>query len=119
MQAAGGAASCCEALRHASSDVSTASSPMRALHLALLLHAIDAVDAARRPYDTKVRVASQRSAPLPPTAPQNPTLTEYMRLPTAQYALLDLPYGADLRRKGSSGDQELLSSSSRPSNSSS
>ena len=31
-----------------------------------------------------------------------------MRLPTAQYALLDLPYGADLRRKGSSGDQELF-----------
>ena len=80
----------------------------RAMRLALLLHAAAALSTQRRPYDTKVRVASQRSAPLPPTAPQNPSLTEYMRLPTAQYALLDLPYGADLRRKGSNGDQELF-----------
>ena len=57
---------------------------MRALQVALLLHAAAALSTQRRPYDTKVRVASQRSAPLPPTAPQNPTLTEYMRLPTAQ-----------------------------------
>jgi hypothetical protein len=78
------------------------------MRLTLVLHAAAALSTTRRPYDTKVRVASQRSAPLPPTAPQNPTLTEYMRLPTAQYALLDLPYGADLRRKGSSGDQELF-----------
>ena len=78
------------------------------MRLTLVLHAAAALSTQRRPYDTKVRVASQRSAPLPPTAPQNPTLTEYMRLPTAQYALLDLPYGADLRRKGSSGDQELF-----------
>ena len=65
---------------------------MCALRLTLL-HAADALSTQRRPYDTKVRVASQRSAPLPPTAPQNPTLTEYMRLPTAQYAL-----GPALRR---------------------
>ena len=62
------------------------------MRLTLVLHAAAALSTQRRPYDTKVRVASQRSAPLPPTAPQNPTLTEYMRLPTAQYALLDLPY---------------------------
>jgi hypothetical protein len=32
-----------------------------------------------------------------------------MRLPTAQYALLDLPLGADLRRKGTDGQgQELF-----------
>ena len=77
-----------------------------AMRLALLLHAIDAL--STRPYDTKVRVASQRSAPLPSTAPREPSLTAYMRLPTAQYALLDLPFGADLRRKGSDGDQELF-----------
>ena len=40
-----------------------------AMRLALLLHAAAGLATQKRPYDTKVRVASQRSAPLPPTAP--------------------------------------------------
>lgn len=49
-------------------------------------------------YDTRVRVRSRCSARVAPTAPAAPSLTDYMRLPTAQYELLPLPFGASLTR---------------------
>jgi len=53
---------------------------------------------ATRQYDTHVRVSSRLTRRIPTSAPREPSLTEYMRLPTAQYALLDLPMGANLER---------------------
>ena len=63
--------------------------------------------AALRPFDTQVRVATTCSVRLPRGAPREPSLTEYMRLPTAQYALLDLPYGASLERLGPGDDGDV------------
>ena len=70
---------------------------MRWLRLATLLIA-PLAQALSRAFDTRVRVATTLSQPLPPNAPVDPSLTAYMRLPSAQYALLDLPYGASLER---------------------
>ncbi len=58
-------------------------------------------------YDTRVAVDGSWSMPIPPDPREERSLSEYMRLPTEQYSMLPLPYGASLRRPGADGLFEL------------
>ena len=58
-------------------------------------------------YDTRVAVDGSWSLRIPPDPREQRSLSEYMRLPTEQYSMLSLPYGASLRRPGADGVFEL------------